>query len=237
MRLVLTADLHGTLPEIPECDVLVIAGDICPDYFVQRYASRVVLDKGERKQRAWLDTTFREWLESVPARRIYGIAGNHDYVFEHAHWLRIIEPLPWVYLQDDLSLFEGVKFYGRPWVPNLPAWAFYGNARALQMSAAAIPEGVDVLINHGPPFGVADDVAQGSKYGNLDKPWHVGDQELELRLTSMEQPPKLVVCGHIHEGYGRYELDGIPADAIQVHNVSHNDEKYNPINPPVVIEL
>lgn len=62
------ADQHGYLPTIEPCDLLLIAGDICPDDFVRP-------DSPDHLH--WLDSTFRDWLRGVPAQRIVGIAGNH----------------------------------------------------------------------------------------------------------------------------------------------------------------
>ena len=57
VRLAATSDLHGSLPPVPPCDVLVIAGDITP-------ATNHDVDF----QVHWLDTEFRRWLEVLNER-------------------------------------------------------------------------------------------------------------------------------------------------------------------------
>ncbi|GAC1460729.1 MAG: hypothetical protein PVSMB1_10980 [Gemmatimonadaceae bacterium] len=42
----------------------------------------------------------------------------------------------------------------------------------------------------------------------------------------------IVICGHVHGGYGRYEHLGIP-----IYNVSVVDERYWLVNAPTVIDL
>lgn len=128
------SDLHGRLPRdsggyvrVPPCDVLVIAGDICPDFHgagsarPTRPGSKTfqhVYDKGEAAQTNWLNDEFREWLEDARAfaGEVVAIAGNHDFVFE-----RKLEPhnLPWTYLWDSEATVEGLRFYGVPLVPKI----------------------------------------------------------------------------------------------------------------------
>ena len=63
INIIAVSDLHARLPNIPPCDLLLIAGDICPDGSAMTQAK-------------WLDTSFRAWLEKIPAKEIVGIADN-----------------------------------------------------------------------------------------------------------------------------------------------------------------
>jgi predicted phosphodiesterase len=188
---------------------------VCPDFTGggQHWEG---LEGGRFRQGEWLNTYFRPWLEKVPAEEIVGIAGNHDYVFEH-HDL-VPDDLPWMYLEDDWIGFRGLTIHGRPWVPNLPLWAFYGDDRRLEMSAEAIPDDVDILLTHGPPFGFGDVV--GGKYGSLAGT-SVGDGYLLQQSARLN--PALWVFGHIHEGRGTWSH----GDST-LANVSILDEFYDP---------
>src|SRR5262249_2246103 len=87
-------------------DLLLLAGDLAP---VQNHDLYF--------QAAWLDDNFRSWLSRQPARHIIGIAGNHDLVFERAPHL-VPRDLPWTYLQDSGTTWEGFKIWGTPWQPK-----------------------------------------------------------------------------------------------------------------------
>jgi 3',5'-cyclic AMP phosphodiesterase CpdA len=62
MRIVAVSDLHGFLPDIPPCDLLVVAGDVCPDRFGPFAAIHNPPD-----QQAWFDRNVRPWLAAAPA--------------------------------------------------------------------------------------------------------------------------------------------------------------------------
>ena len=87
-----------------------------------------------------------------------------------------------------------------------------------------IPENTDVLITHGPPNGIADGVEAG--FGTLN----VGCNDLLDRIDSLSL--KAHIFGHIHEGYGSVVKDG-----ICFVNASTCDERYRPINPPILIDI
>lgn len=228
MKVVATSDLHGSLPEIPECDLLVVAGDVCPDYIKNRKTGDMGgtrLTKGEGQQANWLRNWFKPWLEDAPAKAIVGIAGNHDFVFEMGHMVRQIE-LPWVYLQDSMAEVLGVRVYGLPWVPNLPFWAFYADDRRLEMSYKAV-QPCDLLVSHGPPLGYGD--VAPSKYGSSEGE-HVGAAPAIAAIERAK--PSHYICGHIHEGYGAYVHKG-----VGILNAAHNTGSYSPINEPLVFDI
>lgn len=225
------ADLHGFLPlsgDIPDCDILLIAGDVCPDFHHMsraRYGSshvHMVEDKGEQRQRHWLETTFRLWLEDLAERNItvIGIWGNHDYVGEHS--FLIPDDLEWTLLQDSGTYVHGLQIWGTPWCPALPRWAFYANERALELRAESIPNGLDILMSHSPPYGHCDFVVP--RFGST----HVGDGFLTRELDRIKAP--LLVCGHIHEGRG---FSSVESSGTTIVNVAHVDENYEGFRGPV----
>lgn len=221
------SDLHGNLPEVPsDAEVLILAGDICPDFLSTRIRSQgrgLVQDKGETRQASWLNSEFRTWLTGIRARNIEVVAtwGNHDFVGEKPF---LVPSLPWTLLKDETFVWEGYRIYGTPWVPGLAYWAFYGSEPFLRERARAIPEGIDILVSHGPPYGLGDFIPtsrkQQQKYGNYDGE-HVGDKELTVNLTRIGA--KVLICGHIHEARGWYADE---ESGTRVANVAAVDESY-----------
>src|SRR5436190_1982375 len=111
MKVVAVSDMHGILPEVPACDLLLLAGDITP-----------VQDHDLSFQASWLGQEFRHWLKQVPARKVIGVAGNHDFIFQRLP--EAVPPdLPWTYLQDEGTEWEGLRVYGTPWQPVFFDWA------------------------------------------------------------------------------------------------------------------
>jgi predicted phosphodiesterase len=85
---------------------------------------------------------------------------------------------------------------------------------------SALPDGVDVVLVHGPPKWAGDACPA---MDDPTKTVFVGDPDLGARLNVVK--PKVCVYGHIHEGQGVYQ-DQYP-DTLCV-NASFMDGKYNP---------
>lgn len=226
MKTLAIADLHGFLPDIPPCDLLLIAGDVCPDFHTMsraRYGESYAhtANHGEYKQANWLKYEFSEWLEGIPAKHIVGIAGNHDFALEEFPGLG--HALPWTYLRDSSVEIEGIRIYGIPWVPSLPRWAFSLPDDRLRMAFEAIERPVDVILSHGPPFGHLDFVAP--QFGSC----HVGAEAANEAIR--RTVPWTFICGHIHEGRGHK----VHPAGTSIYNVAHVDEAYKGFRGPVEI--
>jgi Icc-related predicted phosphoesterase len=215
MKIIATSDLHGDLPETPECDLLIVAGDICPIEGHHDISS----------QAFWLVTQFRPWLLSQPAKNKVFIAGNHDYVFQ-SEGFAIDNPYKFggYYLQDSAVTIDGVKVWGMPWVPNLPDWAFHASDDLLVEKYSQIPDDADIVISHGPVNGILDKTHRNE---------NVGAKVSKDNLS----PAALFVSGHIHESYG-FEIHrtGNSSDTVFV-NASRMTENYDPVNDFVEIHL
>lgn len=180
MKIAAISDIHGYLPEIPDCDLLLLAGD---------YSPRV------NDELFWLNTVFKPWIKELSERmKIIGVAGNHDFAFEKNK--KDLPNLEWTYLEDSAITWKDIKIYGSPHQLVFYDWAFNKEEYQLEKYWSYIHEDTDILLLHGPPQG----------YGDLTPKFeNVGSPSLTKKIEEIK--PKLVCFGHIHSGRGTYRLD------------------------------
>jgi predicted phosphohydrolase len=208
VRVVAVSDLHGQLPRIPPCDLLLVAGDVCP-----------LSDHSFAAQRTFLEGPFADWLVRAPAGAIAGVAGNHDLIAEAEPAL--LAGLPWTYLCGSGAELQGLRIWGSPYAVSYGDWAFMEPDDELEQRFAAIPAGLDVLMVHGPPYGVLDRAARGADTGSQ-----------ALRRAIVRTRPRIGIFGHIHEGRGEDRLA-----ETRCLNVSLVDARYVLRHVPVELEL
>ena len=210
MKLVCISDthsMHHSICDIPDGDVLIHAGDSL---------GQGTLDNVEE---------FNDWLGTLPHRYKIVIAGNHDWAFQDSPEQAREALGHAIYLEDSGIEIEGVRFWGSPWTPTFMNWAFMLDpGQPLYDAWSRIPDKTDVLITHGPPRGIGDEVALGLG------PRNVGCTELLQRIDRLSL--KAHIFGHIHEGYGSYQCG-----PLTLINACTCNEQYQPINPPLVLDL
>jgi 3',5'-cyclic AMP phosphodiesterase CpdA len=203
MRIVAVADTHLFTKDlvVPAGDVFVHAGDLC--------------------RGGWMKELERAaaWIRSLPHRRKIVVAGNHDWCFARPSEREAARALLGdgvTYLEDAEATIEdasearrpdgrpthgrgahsraGVRFYGSPWQPAFNDWAFnLPRGAALAEKWARIPDGLDVLITHGPPAGFGDATSVDRREG-------CSDLLDRVRVAK----PRLHLFGHIHESGGAW---------------------------------
>lgn len=240
MKICCISDPHSYLPEIPECDLLLISGDICPDTSPIPEYSAAFSEVIHRPrpgtldamwyQSEWLKGPFRKWLDEVPAKNIVACWGNHDFIGERQPEL-VPSDLRWKLLTDSLIEINGLKIFGSPWQNWFYDWAFNAPEGPdgeifLAKKYAQIPDDTDIIISHGPPKGFGDKTMDGQAVGS------VALLEAIKRIR-----PQLVVCGHIHNGAGVYHLPrGNKSDCI-IANASVVNERYELVRGPVILDI
>lgn len=221
------SDLHGYLPEIKPCELLLICGDIVP----------LEYQGNSNKTNKWFNKTFRDWTEQIDCKKILFIAGNHELRVEnHTDKYKTLFPEhnKATYLKDSEYIYEGsdgksYSIYGTPWCQVFGNWAFMAVDSELEERYSEIPENLDILITHDAPYGVSDVLLQKEcKWATGE---HIGN--VPLRNAIIQKCPKYVFHGHLHSTSHEFEL----LENSKIVNCSLKDEFYNVLYKPIIIDL
>jgi Icc-related predicted phosphoesterase len=245
MKIVLISDIHGHLwdLDIPKGDVLCIAGDFVPSD-----------DHGLNYQKLWITNELHRWfeslLESEVVKHIVFISGNHDLIYDDVFYKQKKEdeyrqtlPKNVYYLRDSEVTIDGVRFWGSPWQNWFHDWAWNLYEPELAEVYKNIPEGIDIMLSHGPAKGYCDAVEEiyhhpvtGEEIERYGDP--LGSHALIecIRRAKM----KYVFSGHIHSA--SHKLTKIHHERVkgstytQVANVSILNEQYRVYYAPFILE-
>jgi len=221
MKIAAISDLHQPSAysiKIPECDVLIMAGDFeIKDsiYYLQ----------------------FSMWLHSLDQVKYKLIVpGNHDWYFQDKNSKELSEKKYNIhYLIDSKVKIDGVTFYGTPYTPTFMNWAFMESEEQLEKRYAKIHKDTDVLITHGPPRGILDDVRD--RYKKQERR-NCGSEALAewFQKRYKENKPGIInIFGHIHREESDAKFKRIIKDTF--YNVSLMNNDYDIVNPVTIIEV
>jgi len=211
MKITFISDTHGRTPDINQYvegkDILIHAGDITSMGGIHEVEKAL------------------DWLAEQDFKHKVLIPGNHDYLFEFDFntALTMCESRGIKLLIDSMVEIEGIKIWGSPITPWFNNWAFNRfRGSSIQAHWNKIPKGIDILVTHGPPAHIGElcKTQEGEDVGCED-----------LYNTIQIIKPKYCVFGHIHEGFGMKEIDG-----VKYINASYLNRSYKPVNFPIEID-
>lgn len=207
VKICFISDTHLTEPRLPEAQILFHCGDL-------------TFRGNEKEIRA-----ASSYLRRTGFKEVIAIAGNHDFMAERnlPFFRKLMAPTK--ILMDSGITSHGLKIWGCPWMPRFYDWAFMKSEEELYNNHySKIPEGLDILLTHGPAKWILDKTKRGD---------HAGSESLRRRLFEMTNPPKIVASGHIHKS------DSTAIEVVRgitFINCSVLDEQYDPAWEPVVID-
>lgn len=207
MKIVCISDTHNRHSRIvlPKGDVLLHTGDITESGTVRELFS------------------FLDWFSTQNFKHKIFIAGNHDFYLQKSLPAEINKLLPsgTHYLCESGVEINGKYFWGSPFTPTSPDWAFGVLESEISRYWKKIPKKTDILITHTPPYDILDKASNGALLGSPSL------------LKQVERiKPELHVFGHLHDNFGKVKFG--KTTFINATSFTGNTEF---INAPIEIEL
>ena len=172
------SDTHGNHRrlQVPEdADIIICAGDAVED---------------DRRGGEYDD--FISWFGAFPAKWKLFVPGNHELSFSRSRYKSIVqqfEAAGIIVLQDAVEECDGV--------------VIGSISRDARIADEDIPNDIDILVTHWPPYGILD-----NDLGSLD-----------ILNFVLKAQPKWHLFGHIHETEGQqFQLGSTICQNISVFN-------------------
>jgi len=173
-----THNIHGTIENkfpMPPADILLHTGD---------FSNRGTVEEVKY---------FNDWLGHLKTRyaKIIVILGNHD------RWSGYDIPTMKSMLNNAIVLaseeisVNGLRIFGISWDRNQPDGR-PDNSSVAQDLFSKIPENVDILMTHCPPYQIFDSIGDTHTWGSSQI----------LRQFIEQRRPKVHLFGHLHEQRG-----------------------------------
>jgi len=210
MKIVVFSDIHGQMSnkltqwfDKNPADLLLFAGDLQTNN----------IDSG---------IAFLDWLHRLPYINKVMVFGNHDGNYEQTIDHLINKKYNDITILTDAYItIQGIKIFGSPQSLKFGRWWFMKEDRELAEIWKKIPDDTDILLTHGPPYGVLDETFDHIRTGSaslLDK---------IFKLENL----RYHVFGHIHEAYGIKVIG-----RKTFINTSILDEYYQFAHFPIIID-
>lgn len=212
-RICLVSDLHGTFPELPDCDLVIDAGDRMPN------ETRGYVDQEKITQRIWVEDNLEKFKMWLGKRTYIYTQANHCY-HSMEYQLRYKAGLLETYdVTDKPFHWKGINIYGFRYIPRMSGeWAgectpqeMENHLRWMQMIILEDsteeqwkPDSFNILLAHCPPYGILDEYGDGH---------HGGNSVLATKIIYgfMKVNFDLILSGHVHTQGGQWdEICGIP---------------------------
>jgi Icc-related predicted phosphoesterase len=207
MKIACISDTHGILPDpqlFHDADLVLHAGDV-----------------GSGLSASWYARVLPAWADAVLVP-IVCTWGNHDRT-----WMvnELAVPSNLHILVNEAISIDGLTVWASPYSLPFGSWSWMATERELAAMYEAIPTRTDIVVTHGPAYGLGDLCADGHQAGS------------QALLDALEIRPftSHVVSGHIHEARGVYRAGWrSPSTPERTHvNASCLDLAYTPHELPI----
>jgi|SRR5690242_12667647 len=233
------ADLHGNYPELEGGDLLIVAGDLTrnddPKGMIDFYSW---IDAQDYKKKIVIGGNHDNYFYhccSLGDTKPFSLV-NTEYLCDSGTEFEWDSPSEkeWGSNRSPISVVpyekKKLKIWGSPWTLWFPGInpkckAFTGDENDLRLMFDAIPHDIDILVTHGPPYGIFDKTARNEL---------VGSKELLIKVAEIK--PIIHCFGHIHEQGGK-EMWVPWKNGTRFINCSYVNERYQPVNKPIRIIL
>ena len=195
-----------------------------------QYPADILISSGDVTSSGTKDELLRFliWFEKQPFEYKIFIPGNHDRYIEDnfEDFVNVLTKFSGITLLHNSGInIAGINFWGSGDTPEFCNWAFNKTHEELVETWSNVPSNTDVLITHGPAYGILDEV------NNVWSPTpNVGCKA--LRDMIVPSTIKYCIFGHIHEQGGKH----LNIEGTDFYNVSVLDERYRMVNTPTIIE-